>query len=317
MYNFCFMLKTYNQDIHAVDRLVKTFIKHNVENIHLYIVIPKTDYDIFKKYENDNISIVIEEKIDVCFFTEAVDGLSVGYLNQEICKLAFWKLNLCDNYCCLDSECYFIRDFYYKDFMYDETTPYTVLFEDKDLQVDYQYYKYFWKNREPYLEKIANSMELNNHKILTCHGFQNMSKKALKSFEHNYLSKFGYTYKDIIKIAPYEFSWYNLWLQKNKDIPIYICEPFFKTYHTQKQYWRDIFSGITEKDLARSYVGIVINGNFTPQNELVNYGDLPIKPNIQPQERMKIRHIILLMKLQLWQPILSIKGLIRLLKSKI
>ena len=102
MYNFCFMLKTYNQDIHAVDRLVKTFIKHNVEKIHLYIVIPKTDYDIFKKYENDNISIVIEEKIDVCFFTEAVDGLSVGYLNQEICKLAFWKLNLCDNYCCLD-----------------------------------------------------------------------------------------------------------------------------------------------------------------------------------------------------------------------
>ena len=55
MYNFCFMLKTYNQDIHAVDRLVKTFIKHNVEKIHLYIVIPKTDYDIFKKYENDNI----------------------------------------------------------------------------------------------------------------------------------------------------------------------------------------------------------------------------------------------------------------------
>ena len=311
MYNFCFMLKTYNQDIHAVDRLVKTFIKHTVEKIHLYIVIPKTDYDIFKKYENDNISIVIEEKIDVCFFTEAVDGLSVGYLNQEICKLAFWKLNLCDNYCCLDSECYFIRDFYYKDFMYDETTPYTVLFEDKDLQVDYQYYKYFWKNREPYLEKIANSMELNNHKILTCHGFQNMSKKALKSFEHNYLSKFGYTYKDIIKIAPYEFSWYNLWLQKNKDIPIYICEPFFKTYHTQKQYWRDIFSGITEKDLARSYVGIVINGNFISKGKIINYGEYSMKQYFLEQDRMNIKHIFMVMKLLIYQPVLFCKGFLR------
>lgn len=317
MYDFCFMLKTYNRDIRFVERLVKTYINHNVDGIHLYIVVPQKDIQLFIDYENEFISVIAEETINVSYFKEGYNGLSAGYLNQEICKLAFWKLNLCKNYCCLDSECYFIRDFVKKDFMYNEYYPYSVLIEDKDLQIDYQYYKYFWKNRQIFLDKIAKCIGLEEQKYLTCHGFQNMSTEVLEDFEKKFMLENGYTYVDIISIAPYEFSWYNFWLMKTKVIPIHMCEPFFKTYHTKKQYWRDIFFGITLRDLSRAYIGIIINGNFTAKEEILHYGEFSFKENFQDQDRMKVKHISLLMKLLLWQPLLFWRGIKRTIRVKI
>lgn len=63
---------------------------------------------------------------------------------------------------------------------------------------------------------------------------------------------------DLIKLSPYEFSWYNIWLQKSQAMPIHSCEPLFKYYHMAYQQFGDVITNVDDKTLARSYIGVTI-----------------------------------------------------------
>ena len=82
------------------------------------------------------------------------------------------------------------------------------------------------------------------------------------------------SYVDLLKISPYEFSWYNFYLQKSKIIPIVQSEPHFKTIHTNYQFVLYKLMGIKEEDWARSYIGIIVNSNFTHQMEVKEYNQM-------------------------------------------
>ena len=101
MIDFAFFLKTYRNDKKRVDRLIMTFNKYNVENLKLFLVCPEEDIKLFNELKSDTIEIIAEEKINTCIF-EQDEHWTKGYLNQEIYKLAFWELNLCENYQCID-----------------------------------------------------------------------------------------------------------------------------------------------------------------------------------------------------------------------
>ena len=62
--------------------------------------------------------------------------------------------------------------------------------------------------------------------------------------------------------APYEFSWYNLWLQKSQVIPIEVREPLVKTFHHEGQHLEYALRGIGPDDIARGFVGVVVNSNY-------------------------------------------------------
>ncbi len=216
------------------------------------------------------------------FTDREVKGLSAGYINQEIVKLSFWELGFCENYMCIDSDSVFIREFGIADFMHDEETPYSVLYEDTDLKTDRQYYDRFWILREESLRRIQKELDYKERKLITCHGFQNMSAKVLRNFKEKYLDVKGYSYLDILKISPYEFSWYNFWLQKRKPIEIYYSGQIFFCFHMRHQLYNSWLEDKTEEDLARSYVGIILNSNFT-NGEMIDYED--------KAARLKVRKI--------------------------
>lgn len=261
MNSFSFFLKTYEHDKERVIRLIESYNKHNIEKHLLYLMCPDEDVDCFSDWESTTVRIIKESAIKTDLFTEDTKW-SKGYLNQEIFKLAFWELGLCENYQCIDSDAVFIRDFVKRDFMYDEDTPYTVLVEDNDLRADYYYNKLYWNGRMKWLKKIQDELDFHPYKMLTCHGFQIISAKAIKSFKEEFLEPRKYTYKSIIEIAPYEFSWYNFWLQKTEAIPIHMCEPNFKTFHLKQHLINDVLRGMSIDDWAKGYVGVVVNSNF-------------------------------------------------------
>lgn len=275
MYNFAFLLKTYERDFLYARRLLNSFEKYNRDKIHCYVVVPEESekklIDSLDETTKKNLSFIIEEEFDG-LVKESINGINEGYINQEIIKLSFWEKGLCKNYCCLDSDAEFIRDFYIDDFMYDDDIPYTVLIEDKDLKADPYYYHSFWKDREKALQKIQQELEYKPRKLLTCHGFQNFSSVVLNDFKNNFMEIKGFSYVDIMKISPYEFTWYNIWLQKSKVIEIYPCEPIFKTFHMKHQLSNSWASGVTIDDIARSYVGIVINSNYL-DGKMIQYMD--------------------------------------------
>jgi len=238
----------------------------------MFIVVPEVDVELFEKFKDKNIQIIAEESVtDFLVKDDSVRGIRPGYINQEIIKLAFWELGLCENYLCLDSDAEFIRDFYFSDFMYDENTPFSILVEDNELAVDPEYYNEHWIGRSKLLEVIKKELELEDPRTLTCHNMTIFSAKVLKAFKEKYLLPRGYTYIDLLKKSPYEFSWYNFWLQKDITIPIVFREPLFKMFHTKNQHLEYIRKKITIKDIARGYLGVVVNSNYSRGFGVVGY----------------------------------------------
>jgi len=77
-----------------------------------------------------------------------------------------------------------------------------------------------------------------------------------------------------------------MWLQKDKTIPIEIREPLIKLFYKKSQHIEYLKKGITLKDIARGYIGYVINSNYSRGFGIVNY-DEPKKYGIVI-DRLKI-----------------------------
>ena len=262
MKNFVMFCKTYSGDLKRFQLMLSSFDAHNVDNISLVVSVPESELGIFSKFKSPTVMIVSDESYASKYFTdEKLHGLSVGYCNQEICKLSFWETKIAKNYLCIDSDLFFIRDFHESDFMADSDTPYTVLVMDKDLAIEKHYHE-FWLWRQEFIKKIYAAVELNDPRLRTCHGMQVMNATVLKSLKNDFMKPHKYDYADLIAIAPYEFTWYNAWFQKCGLVREMAVEPFFKTFHMRIEYTMSRLRGLTLDDLAYSYVGIILNGNW-------------------------------------------------------
>lgn len=274
MHKMAILVKSFSGDHGYVKRLIASYHQHNRDQIPLFLVVPETDLNLFQEFVAPSITLMSDESITSELTRTPIHGLHPGYVNQEIIKMAFWEKRLCENYICVDSEGVFIRDFFVSDFMYDESTPYTILIEDNELRVDPQYYHSYWKGRHPRLEEIQRRIGLPVGKpILTCHGFAILSSKVLESFRKKYLLANHKTYLTMIEESPFEFTWYNLWLQYDKTIELHIREPLFKTFHSKNQQLEYMIKGITNEDLARGYLGVVVNSYHSRESGIVSFND--------------------------------------------
>jgi hypothetical protein len=118
--------KTFRRDIDLVSRLIDSINKFNVDNIETYISVPAADLKLFQDQNFENVNLIEDELIQT-------DTSIPGWQQQQIIKSSFYKLKIADNWVCIDSDAFFIRPFYVSDFMYNDTTPYTVMHEQKEL----------------------------------------------------------------------------------------------------------------------------------------------------------------------------------------
>jgi hypothetical protein len=264
MTDFGFLLKSYGADFGSVKKLVSSFHDFNVECLPMHIVVPKSDVQLFETFSSASITIVNEESVDVQFAVKPVNGIRPGYINQEIVKLAYHLTNSFDNYLCLDSDAVFVRPFSKSDFMAPDGNPYTVLVEDRDLQTDADYFREHWTGRQLALDRIRTHLGIKpNVTLLTCHGFQILNSKVLRGLEAELFGKNNVeNYLDLLAISPYEFSWYNFFIQSRSVIPLHIREPYFRVLHTGKQFALSKFARKSKADWARGYLGVVLNSNF-------------------------------------------------------
>jgi len=282
------LLKSFSGDAHYAKRLLESFAKFNVEGIPLFIVVPESDLEMFEAMQVQNCTLLSEDLFERHLVDQEVHGIRPGYINQEIIKLAFWELELAANYFCVDSDAEFIREFRVSDFMFDSLTPFSVLVQDLELAVDPEYYHQYWKSREREIARIAQLIGWESPVILTCHGHTVLSKKVLESFVDEFLVPRGWEYRDALEQSPYEFSWYNIWLQKSCAIEVHPREPWIKVFHSESQHLEYLMRNITTADIARGYLGVVVNSNYSRGlgevsasdskvmnlAMMVNYGDL-------------------------------------------
>ncbi len=257
------LLKSHGPDLAYARRLVESYSRFNAEELPLYCVVPRSDVPAFTALSADVTVLAEEDVVGRNLVMEGMHGLSAGYINQEIVKLAFWETGVASTYFCVDSDAVFIRPFGASDFLADESTPYSVLVQDKDLLVEPGYFREHWQGRERAIRRIMDLVGLDDPIMRTCHGHQVFSARVLESFVSDFLQPRGWTYADALREAPYEFSWYNMWLQKSKVIPIHQIEPLVKVFHNEDQHLASVLLGETVADFARAYIAVVVNSNYS------------------------------------------------------
>ncbi len=272
MTTFAILVKTHAPDLPYVERLLASCRRHNRTALPVYMVAPDAELASFRHLESHVTALIADSAFAEHLTAVEVAGFSAGYINQEIIKLAFWESGLADNYLCLDSDAEFIRDFTATDFMADDTTPFTFLSEDAMLHAEPEYYDAHWVHREPRLRRIAAEIGLTTDRILTVHGQAVFSSEVLRSFRDDFLRPRSWDYVDALAIAPYEPTWYSLWLQHSQAIPVVMREPVFKSFHNAAQHIDFLLAGISRDDAARGYVGVIVNSNYSRGAGVVDFG---------------------------------------------
>ena len=258
--------KSFNRDAQRCKILFDSIQKHNKDNIPLYISIPKEDVQLFKNVlGTSNYTIITDEEITGI-------NLAQSWHTQQISKLMFWKTQITENYIILDSDSYFIRDFYYKDFLVgfnsplDDAIPYTVMHEQKDLFSWTAKYKEMlgFDPQQSFAECRTPIMELFDRKgRLYDFGPPPVvfSYKVLQSLEEEYIKPNNLTFEGLINTVASEFTWYGEWLLIRKPIEIWPVEPMFKFFHYMPEYQQFKNLGYTEEHWSKNYLGVVMQSS--------------------------------------------------------
>lgn len=291
------LIKSYEADLEYTRRLMKSIARYNAEHLPTYLVVPKKDRALFIEFENPDVTVLSEELLADHLVQESTAGFSAGYINQEIVKLSFWELGLCANYFCVDSDAEFIREFKASDFLYDDTTPYTFLTEDRDLIVEPDYYNSTWVNRMKSLNKIRDEIGYTGPWLFTVHGHAVFSSHVLQSFASEFLAPRGWDYRDAVSLSPYEPTWYNTWLLHTNAIPIHPREPLVKTFHNAQQHLEYQLRGITSQDAARGFIAVVVNSNYSRGHGVMN-AQTPLKDSLAAY--VPLRQLLKALGIKLW-----------------
>mgnify|MGYP006269129983 CR=1 FL=1 len=259
VYDLAIFIKSYAPDFANVQRLLTSIATNNRDDIPIYICVPDSDVEKSKTFAN--VTIVPESFFDVELPTERIHGRTLGYLRQQIIKLSVHQLQVAKNYIILDSDAYIIRPFHKADFLHSSGACYTVLVEDLD-QFASPWYRAYADRRRQALQQIANRIGYKGTRLKTCHGNVTFSADVLESFAQWCLDE-KLTSSDLMEIGPYEFSWYNFYIQTKFPEQVFAIEPFIRYVHVKNEYRSFRYQGITIEELARSYVGICLNSNWT------------------------------------------------------
>jgi hypothetical protein len=265
MDQFGILIKSYGPDLPYAERLLKSIDDFCEDGIPVAVVVPDEDLAAFAPSVAGRGELLPESLWGDQLVDYRIHGSSPGYINQEIIKVSLWQQGLFANYLCADSETVFIRQFSTSDFMYSEEVPYTFVTEDAELRADPIYEAAYGTTRDSHLVHLREFLKLPSRPYKTTHGMAVLSSRVCENLS-NYLTSMSWTWADALELCPYEFSWYNFWLEREQIIPRIEREPIFKTIHLEHQHLELALKGIRGEDLARGYVGVVVNSGFSRQH---------------------------------------------------
>ncbi len=259
--------KSFAGDVKRCLILFESIRKHNKDKIPFYISVPMEDMHLFQDMLGLSSDYILISDKDI-----VGENMAQSWKSQQVVKMLFWKTGLAENYVVIDSDSYFIRDFYIKDFLVDYKTPlddavpYTVMHEQKDLF----HWSAKWKAtlgfnpKESFAECRQPIMDLFDRKgRLYDFGPSPViwSSKVWESLEEEYIKPNNLTFQGLIDTISSEFSWYGEWLLVKKPIELWPIEPIFKVFHYRLQYEQLKATGYTLNEWAQNYLGVVMQSS--------------------------------------------------------
>ncbi|MBF4516554.1 hypothetical protein IRZ71_09370 [Flavobacterium sp. ANB] len=251
---------------------MKSIKNFNIDKIPVYIAINDRDYDYFLAKNTDpELNLLNDSDIYKC-------DIKDPWRYQQVIKSKFYRLNICKNYLCIDSDSEFITPFRKSDFLFDENTPYTIMHESKPFlemvnQIDLDSDTVFFKNASTVTQKLIG----NEHNKIWDYGPSPYlwSCAVWKDFNETFLASKNISFEDFmneieVDSPPSETIIYGEYLLKTNLIPIYPIEGLFKVYHYKKQFLIEKRFYNIEK-LKKVYLGVIFQSNWDNKSILTKY----------------------------------------------
>ena len=251
MKNIILFIKSYRGDLQRCVALIESISKFNRDNIPVYISVPTDDIELFKQNTPFYTEIISDDTIT---------SKSEGWVGQQMVKSLVYKLNLCRFYVCLDSDVYFFKDFYIKDFLYKDDVPYMIMHERDDF--------YEFIDRFPQLQTydVRAGHEAEYKSIMSHFGREG-------KIYHYGISPYIWDTKvwewldtewgldTLFEKHSNELKWYGEGALA-MGTPMMPTSPLFKEFHFPGQY--EIYKklGWEEKHFHKQYMGIVMQSNW-------------------------------------------------------
>jgi hypothetical protein len=267
MHTVAICCKSYCNDLKRAVRLAASVEQHNRDQIPLYVIVSDADRAMFsealKPYPHH--LILDTEIIDR---NPAADKIKTMELDggkwQQIVKSQFWRLGVAENAVVIDSDSYFIRDFSISDFMADETTPYTVMHDGKELlewaerSGNKKVAGYFEKDRRMTMQQFGREGEIYDFGPTPCI----WSAKVWRQLDEEFAEPQGKNFADLIVECPNEMLWYGEALLHFNTFAVHPHKPLFKVFHYEGQYRDAMEAGEDEAAWAKHYLGVVAQSNW-------------------------------------------------------
>lgn len=262
MKDFVLYCKSYARDFLRLKRLLSSITQYNADQLDIYISTPRSDKALLEQVLGDQNYIWVADE-DIVSANSMADFLKYqampGGLSQQIIKAEFWRLGLAENYLCLDSDSFFIRNFFRSDFLSNDGVPYTVLHQNKEL---------FQLAFDRGHEKVEKDLKAEANRVREIFGRKGpsfycapspfiWSAKVWQSLDEEYLRPKGIGLWDFINSELPESLVYGEALLKYRAIPLIAIEPLFRVYHYDWQYFLMKRLGETREKVSKNYLGMI------------------------------------------------------------
>lgn len=262
---FC---KSYKKDIYRAKRLAESIDRFNTDCIAFFMSVPSNDLNEFKeKFDHIPCTFLTDEVILKKTSQDFgnVPSSFPKHLLQQLVKLEFWRMDLGENYVWADSDSYFIRNFSRSDFLHDDSYPYTVQHDLKDLR-DFAARWNRTKIIRDFEERAKTFQNISNRS-----GFffdfgpspVIWSTQVLKSLHEEYLPKKNRSIYELLEEYPCELQLYGEYVHRSNKIPILPIGPLFKVFHYAEQFYESQMIGESEYSISKEYLGIVMQSNWS------------------------------------------------------
>ena len=261
---FC---KSYKDDVLRARKLAETVARYNRDSLNFYLSVPSQDLELFQSHCRElPVKLLTDEEIiaaNARVDSKRFRSLPGGYA-QQVVKAEFWRLNLAENYLCLDSDCYFIRPFQRSDLLAPDGAPFTVMHEAKELLqfAELAGMRKIAVNRARECDEIMHLFD----RAGRCWDFGPIpvvwSGRVWRDLDEKFLQPRGQTIVDAIQAHPGELRWYGEALLAFRSIPLHPVEPLFRCYHYEEQYYFWKRAGEIEEQLRKNYLGVCRQSNW-------------------------------------------------------
>ncbi len=273
MHELVLYCKSYRNDLRRLERLVHSVRQFNAESIPFYVSVPAQDFSLFEaRIAGQNVNLIKDEDILLINRQIEIDKVMKlpGGLSQQIVKSEFWRMEISRTYVCLDSDCVFIRPFYFNDFISPDGHPYTVMHECKELlqfavnhgrDDIYNTYHDIRAQLAGIVGRKGRHFDFGPIPVI-------WDRRVWHNLDVNFLQPRNLNFYDAILLFPFEILWYGEAMLKFRPFPIIPVEPLFRVYHIESQFmfWQD--RGENIEQISKNYLGVCYQSNWQKEFDL-------------------------------------------------